>query len=410
MIRKAKAIWKSLGPGLVTGASDDDPSGIATYSQAGARFGLQTLWTALITLPLMIAVLEMCARLSLVTTRGLATNLINYYPKWVLYCVIALVFPAIAFNIGADIAGMGAVANLIFPQVPIFVFNIFFTLLLSITLVVFSYQKVASILKWLCMVLFIYCIVPFMVHQEWGEVAWSTFVPTIEWTKDYLYILVAILGTTISPYLFFWQGTMTLEHKNHDTRMRNIAVELKEMKRDINLGMIISNAVMFFIILTAASVLFPEGITQIDTVDQAAAALKPLAGNKAYLLFALGVIGTGLLAIPVLSGSLAYMIGETFLWSRGIDKKWGEAKKFYFVQIGVIVLGFLQSLLDISPVNFLIYTAVAYGMICPFLIGLILHMCNRKDILGDYTNGVGANVLGVTALVLNAIVAIALLI
>lgn len=410
MLKKLNTLWKSIGPGLVTGASDDDPSGIATYSQAGARFGLQTLWTALITLPLMIAVIEMCGRLSLETERGLESNLRLYYPKWLLYVIIALIIPATIFNIGADISGMGAVANLLYPDIPSGIFSLIFIILLTVSLVFFSYSKIAAILKWLCLVLIVYFIVPFMVKQDWKAVAWSTIVPQIEWSYDYLYILVAIIGTTISPYLFFWQSAMSLEHKNHRRYVPHKDIQIKEMRRDINIGMIVSNLVMFFIILTTGSVLFPAGIQNIETVEQAAQALKPLAGNWAYLLFALGVIGTGFLAIPVLAASLAYLLSEQYNLDGGIDKKWQDAKPFYAIMIGSIVIGWVLSLLDINPINFLILTALAYGLISPILIALILHMCNNKKIIGKRTNSFCSNLLGILALILNTGAAIALII
>ncbi len=410
MLTKARWLWRILGPGLVTGASDDDPSGIATYSQAGARFGLQTLWSAWLTLPLMIAVLEMFSRLSLTTGRGLGENLRLYYPKSFLYVVIAITLPAIIFNIGADILGMGAVAHLLFPDIPRNVFACAFTLMLIVGIVFFSYEWIAAILKWLCLVLAVYFLVPFMVKQDWQAVAFATLVPQIEWSYDFFYILVAILGTTISPYLFFWQSAMSLEHKNHRTIMPHIDIEMHEMKVDINIGMLISNLVMFFIILTAGSVLYPNGITHIDTVEQAAEALRPLAGEWAGLLFALGVIGTGFLAIPVLAGSVSYLMSEAFGWDGSIGRNWHEAKRFYAVMVGAICLGLGLCFFDIKPMQSLIYTAVAYGLICPFMIAIVLHLCNKQDVMGDQVNGRLANVFGGLALLLTAAAAIGLLV
>lgn len=410
MLKKAHKFWKTLGPGFITGASDDDPSGIATYSQAGARFGLKTLWLSWATLPLTIVVLEMIARLSLFTSKGLASNLREHYPVWIIYLVVILTFPAIIFNIGADLAGMDAVVRLQFPHVPRGVFSFVFTTILINMLIFFSYERVAAILKWLCLVLVVYFVVPFLVKQEWGTVLLATVIPEIEWSRDYLYIVVAVIGTTISPYLFFWQSAMSIEHKSHRKFWINMNTEMKEMKLDINVGMVISNLVMFFIILTTASVLFPAGIHHIETLEEAAAALRPLAGNYAYILFALGVIGTGLLAIPVLGGSIAYFVSDMFQLDGGIDKPWHQAKWFYCIMTGTLVLGFLLSLIEIQPVQFLIYTAVAYGVTTPVLIGLVLHICNNRKVVHRYANRRMANILGILALILTGAAAVALIV
>src|SRR5664279_4269896 len=283
--------WKILGPGLVTGASDDDPSGIATYSQAGAAYGLSTLWTALITFPLMASIQEMCARIGLVTSHGLAGTLKTNYSKPVLYLMLLFSFPAIVMNIGADIAGMGAVGNLLFPSIHATFFSIGFTIVLLVLIIYLPYQKIASILKYLCLVLLVYLIVPFLYKQDLAAVLKATFIPKIKLDKDFISILVAILGTTISPYLFFWQATMEVENKKK--MKRDLVVNkiiINEMRKDVDFGMLFSNLVMFFIILTTGSVLFKGGIHKIDTVEQAAQALKPLAGRAAYLLFATGAV------------------------------------------------------------------------------------------------------------------------
>ena len=401
--------WKLLGPGLVTGASDDDPSGIATYSQAGAQYGLSTLWTALITFPLMAAIQEMCARIGMVTSQGLTGTLKTNYPKSILYIMVLFSFPAIVLNIGADIAGMGAVGNLLFPKIPAIFFSIGLTILLLIIIVFLPYQKIASVLKYLCMVLLVYLIVPFLYKQDWMVILKGTFIPTIKFDKNYISILVAILGTTISPYLFFWQATMEVEdRKNRKILVLNKEI-MNEMKADVNFGMLFSNLVMFFIILTTGTVLFNGGIHQIDTVEQAAQALKPLAGNFAYLLFAVGVIGTGLLAIPVLSGSLSYIITETFGWKQGLDKKFYEAKGFYIVVMISLILGLSMNELGISPVKALIYSAILYGLTAPVLIAIILHIANNKKVMGEYTNGKLSNILGFSTLILMTTAAVVML-
>jgi len=406
---KLLRFWKILGPGLVTGASDDDPSGIATYSQAGAAYGLSTLWTALITFPLMAAIQEMCARIGMITAQGLAGTLKKNYSKTVLYLMLLFSFPAIVMNIGADIAGMGAVGNLLVPSVHAIFFSIVFTIILLGLIIFLPYQKIAFVLKYLCIVLLVYFIVPFLYKQNFLAILKATFIPTLKFNKEFISILVAILGTTISPYLFFWQATMEVEDikqmKKHLVVNKRI---LHEMKQDVDFGMLFSNVTMFFIILTTGTVLFNGGIHKIDTVEQAAQALKPLAGNFAYLLFALGVIGTGLLAIPVLSGSLSYIFTETFGWKDGLDKKFHQAKMFYIIMAISLILGLSLNYIGISPIKALIYSAILYGLTAPVLIAIILHISNNKKIMGKNTNGKRSNILGFTTLILMTATAVVL--
>ena len=412
MKRQNKLIrfWKILGPGLITGASDDDPSGIATYSQAGAAYGLSTLWTAIVTFPLMAAIQEICARIGIVTAIGLTGNLKKNYSKSVLYLMLLFSFPAIILNIGADIAGMGAVSNLLFPTINANYFSVFFTFFLIFLIVFLPYKKMASILKYLCIVLVVYFIVPFLYKQNLKEIFIGTFVPKIKFDKNFIAILVGILGTTISPYLFFWQATMEVEDIKQKKKVIVVNNKiLSDMKKDVDFGMLFSNLVMFFIILTTGTVLYKGGIHQIDTVEQAAAALKPLAGNFAYFLFAAGVIGTGLLAIPVLSGSLSYIITETFGWEQGLDKKFHDAKAFYVVMAISLILGLSLNYVGISPVKALIYTAILYGLTAPVLIAIILHIANNKKIMGNFTNSMFSNIMGFGALVVMTVAAIALL-
>ena len=400
--------WKILGPGLVTGASDDDPSGIATYSQAGAAYGLSTLWTALITFPLMASIQEMCARIGLVTSQGLAGTLKTYYSKPVLYLMLLFSFPAIVMNIGADIAGMGAVGNLLFPSIHATYFSIVFTIMLLVLMIYLPYQKIAAILKYLCIVLFVYLVIPFLYKQNWVAVLKATFIPTLKFNKNFISVLVAILGTTISPYLFFWQATMEVEENMKKHLVVNKRI-IHEMKQDVDFGMLFSNVTMFFIILSTGSVLFNGGIHQIDTVEQAAQALKPLAGNSAYILFAIGIIGTGFLAIPVLSGSLSYIITETFGLKGGLDKKFHQAKAFYAIIAISLILGLSMNYIGVSPIKALIYSAILYGMTAPVLIAIILHISNNKKIMGKFTNGKTSNILGFTALILMSVAAVILI-
>jgi len=403
---KLSRFWKLLGPGLVTGASDDDPSGIATYSQAGAAYGLSTLWTSIVAFPLMAAIQQMCARIGLVTSQGLTGTLKKYYPRPVLYLMLLFSFPAIVMNIGADIAGMGAVGNLLFPSIDASFFSVFFTILLLGLIIYLPYLKIASILKYLCIVMLVYFIVPFLYKQDFGEILKATFIPSLKFDKDFIAILVGILGTTISPYLFFWQASVEVEEmKNKKTHLVVNKKIIHNMKQDVDFGMTFSGFVMYFIILTTGTVLFKAGVHQINTVEEAAMALKPLAGNLAYLLFAIGVIGTGLIAIPVLSGSLSYIFSETFGWEQGLDKKFHEAKGFYVIIAISLVLGLSLNYIGISPIKALIYTAILYGITAPVLIAIILHISNNKKIMGEYVNEKMTNILGFAALIIMTVAA-----
>lgn len=423
--------FKALGPGLVTGASDDDPSGIATYSQAGARFGLTTLWAALFTFPLMAAIQEMCARIGIMTSVGLTTTLKKHYSKPLLYLMMVFSVPAIILNIGADIAGMGAVANLMFPSVSPMIFSVAFTFLLMVLIIYLPYNKLVAILKYLCLSLLLYIAVPFFTHPNWLQVIKNTIVPTIQFNKDFVEIIVAILGTTISPYLFFWQVTMEAEDVKSSRQLllarrkilkgeedaatakikekKFISLLIKKMQVDVNLGMLLSNMVMFFIILATGTALFAHGITQIDTVEQAAKALQPVAGKASYIFFTIGVIGTGLLAIPVLSGSLSYIISETFGWTGSLDKKFFQAKSFYIVIIISLLLGLLINYWGLSPIKALLYTAILYGLTSPFLIAIVLHIANNKKIMKENTNSRLSNILGFITLIVMTAAAIALI-
>ncbi|MGZ3904037.1 MAG: NRAMP family divalent metal transporter [Bacteroidia bacterium] len=398
---KAKRTWKLLGPGLITGSSDDDPSGVATYSQAGAGFGFTTLWTSIFTFPLMASIQEMCARIGLVTGDGLAAAIKKNYSRKILYLMLIFSFPAIVMNIGADIAGMGAVANLLVPSVPPYVHSIIFTAGLIPAIIFWPYKRIAAVMKYLCLILLVYLLVPFVVNTNWEQALKSSFFPKITWDKTYISILVAVLGTTISPYLFIWQTSMEVEDlKKKEAGFVVNKQVIKEMRFDIGYGMFYSNLIMFFIILTAATVLNSAGIYQIDTVEQAAGALKPLVGNFAYLLFSLGIIGTGFLAIPVLAGALSYAVAETFNWEEGLDKKYNEAKPFYWVIAVSLIIGLCINFIGLSPIKALIYTAILYGLTAPVLISIILFICNNKKIMGEFVNGPWSNIFGVMALLL----------
>jgi len=409
-VKSLKSFVKKLGPGLVTGASDDDPSGIATYSQAGAAYGLMTLWTAVLAFPLMSAIQKMCAKIGLVTNQGLTGTLKKHYPKPLLYLMLLFSFPAIVMNIGADIAGMGAVGNLLFPEIDASFFSVFFMVLLLALIIYLPYQRIAAVLKYLCIVMLVYFIVPFLYKQDFTKILSATFLPKFEWSENYLAILVGIFGTTISPYLFFWQASIEVEEMN--ARKKHLMVNkriINEMNMDVDFGMTISGFVMYFIILTTGTVLYQGNIHQIDTVEEAALALKPLAGDMAYLLFAIGILGTGLIAIPVLSGSLSYIFAETFGWEQGLDKKFHEARGFYTVIAISLLLGLSLNYIGISPIQALIYTAILYGVTAPVLILMILHISNNKEIMGQYVNSKSLNILGFAAFLIMSIAAIALL-
>lgn len=401
---------KYFGPGIITGASDDDPSGIATYSQAGAMFGLATLWTAFIAFPLMTVIQTMCARIGMVTGRGLAGTLKEHYPRWVLFVTVGFGAPAIVLNIGANIAGMGAVGHMMFPQIDPMFFSVFFTMLLMIFMIFLPYQKITNILKYACLSLLVYCIVPFFYDGiAIKDILKASFIPTIEFSKEYLMILVGILGTTISPYLFFWQASVEVEEKEHQHIIIVDKSHIKSMESDVNTGMLFSGIIMYCIILTTGMVLFPNGITKITTVEEAAMALHPLLGRSASLLFSLGVIGTGLIAIPVLSGCLSYMFSEIVNIPRGLDRTFQQAKGFYAIMALSLILGLSLSIFGISPVDALIATAILYGLTAPVLIAVIIHIANNKEIMGEFVNTRWMNIGGISTLMIMSLAAISLI-
>jgi Mn2+/Fe2+ NRAMP family transporter len=402
-----KNFIKNLGPGLITGASDDDPSGIATYSQAGAKLGLATLWTAWITFPLMFSIQEMSARIAIATSKGLISNIKNHYHLSIVYFTLFCCVPAIVLNIAADLAAMGAASHLIVPLIPSMVFCCFYSLLILCMLIFFNYKTIAKILKYTCCVFFLYFIIPFLVKQNWKDILYHAFVPTIHFNKEYIALLVAILGTTISPYLFFWQATMEAEEKKQ--KKIHIKNTIEKMRWDVGIGMLISNLVMFFIMLTTGTILFQNNITDITTVEQAAKALEPLAGNLCYLLFSIGIVGTGLLAISVFSSCISYLITSSFNWKEGLNKKLHQAKLFYAVMTFSILLGLLMDLLKINPIHALIYTAILYGVSAPPIILLIMLIANNKKTMGRLVNGTISNVFGGITFILMSSAAILLI-
>ncbi len=396
---KFHAYLKALGPGVITGASDDDPSGIATYSQTGAQFGYAQLWTALFTFPLMTAIQEICARIALQTGAGLAENIREHYPKPVLYFCVALLFIANTVNAGTDLGAMAASGQLLLG-IPFVIWLVAITLL-TVTLEIFvDYKQYARVLRFLTFSLFAYVLVVFVVPQDWGQALRSTLIPTLQFKQDYLLNLVAILGTTLSPYLYFWQASEEVEEEIDEgkvTKAQRKGVsrsELKWMRADVTSGMFFSNVVMWFIIVTTAATLFRNGITNIDSAPQAAEALRPLAGDFAYALFAAGIIGTGLLAVPILAGSAAYAVAETLKLREGLYLKLRQAPGFYGVIAFSTFVGAAINLVGINPIQALYYTAVLNGVVAPPLLIMIMLISNNRRIMQTKTNGKVANTLG----------------
>ncbi len=401
LAKKTKDYWHMLGPGLTTGASDDDPSGIATYSQTGAQSGFHLLWLSVWTFPLMATVQEMCARIGLVTGRGLAGNIRAHYPKRILYLCAMLLFAANCINIGADLGAMAKAVQLLSPHFNFAFLVIGFTVL-SLGLQIFTpYARYAKYLKWLALVLFSYVASALMAHLDWHSIIHQAYMPSIHFNKEELIIICAILGTTISPYLFFWQTSQEVEEQilqgKTTLRQRRSATpksDVRSMRVDVWSGMLLSNSVMFFIIAACGGVLFQHGITQINTAADAAQALRPFAGNATYFLFSIGIIGTGLLAIPVLAGSSSYVIAESFSWREGLYNRLGKAYAFYGVIIISMLVGLVMNFVGIDPIKALIYAALANGFVAPIILFLIVRIADNKKIMGKWRIGPVARTIG----------------
>ena len=404
---------KKLGPGLISGAADDDPSGIATYSQTGAQYGTGLLWLAAWTFPLMAMIQEMCARIALVTGQGLAANIKHTYPRKVLYICTILLFAANTLNIGADLGAMAKAVQLINPKIS-FVFLVIFIGVVGLLLQVFiPYKKYAKYLKWLVISLFSYVITGLMINMDWSMLLRDGIIPHITFSKTQILLITGILGTTISPYLFFWQTSQEVEEQIAEgkttvkARQGTNDNEIKKMRVDVWTGMFLSNLVMFFIIAVCANTLFVNGITNISTASDAALALSPLAGPWATTLFAIGIIGTGMLAIPVLAGSTSYAISESFGWKEGLYCNINEARAFYGVIIVSILIGILINFIGIDPMKALIYSAIANGIIAPIIIIFIVHISGSAHIMGRYKNSRFGNIVGWMVTALMSITAIA---
>jgi len=389
---EAEEYWHTLGPGFITGGADNDPTAIAASSQAGARYGLQLIWTDLFTYPFMAVVQEMCARIGLVSGRGLAANIRSHYSTRALYAVTTLLFFANALNIAADLGAMAAGARLIIPGVTLELFVIAFALACLLLEIFISYARYAKYLKYLTLALLSYVAVAFSVGLDWGSVLSHTFIPSLTFSKDQIFLVCAILGTAISPYLFFWQTSQEIEeeilHGETSIQARRADVSkhsLRRMRTDVWSGMAYSNIITFFITAAAAGTLYLQGGIDITTADQAAAALAPF-GQFASALFALGIVGSGLLAVPVLAGSTAYAMSESFGWKQGLYRKLKQAHAFYGVIIVSMLIGIIANLMHLDPIKGLIYAAVANGVIAPFVLFFVVRLSSNKHIMGEYSN------------------------
>jgi NRAMP (natural resistance-associated macrophage protein)-like metal ion transporter len=418
-----KNALRFLGPGLITGASDDDPSGIATYSQAGAGFGLGMLWLAIFQYPLITVIQEMCARIGLATGGGIAGTMRRKYSKEVVFPLVSLLLVANTINIGADIGAMAASVRLVFPQIPIVVITISFAAFILTAEILVPYEKYARILKYLTLSLFTYVATALIVGGNAMQIFLSSVIPHLEFSRDYAMMFVAIFGTTISPYLFFWQASEESEENIAKHKIKEIGhgrpkvsrKEVKKMRMDVAAGMALSQFIMWSIIITTAGTLHTYGLTNIQTADEAAKALEPLvttfpnSGEIAEVIFALGIIGTGLLTVPILAGSSAYAISDTFGWKQGLGKKFKQAKPFYLVIAISTIIGLGINFVNIDPIKALIYTAVINGITAVPILYAILRIANDKKILKDKTNGVLSNTLGWLTFLIMGVSAVILL-
>lgn len=401
--KKIRKLFKILGPGFITGASDDDPSGIATYAQTGAKFGYSQLWLAFFSTPFMIVIQEMCGRIGLVKGRGLSAAIKERYGKKILYPLILLLVIANTINIGADLGAMAASAQLIF-KLPFIFLLIGMTAITLILEIFVSYKTYAKYLKYLALSLFAYVIVVFIVKQNWNQIAYSTFVPHFSSSREYLMNIVAILGTTISPYLFFWQSNQEVEEEVEAGKLpamdegtpKITKKDISRLRWDTASGMLFSNLIMFFIIVTFASTLFPNGIHEVETAEQAALALQPLAGNFASIIFLIGIMGVGLLGVPVLAGSASYAVAELFGWKSGLYRKLKAAHGFYSIIALATIIGLLINFVGVKPFTMLYYAAILNGTVAPFLMIAIVMLAGDKKTMGNYTSSRWLSMLGWT--------------
>jgi NRAMP (natural resistance-associated macrophage protein)-like metal ion transporter len=415
-----KSLLRSLGPGLITGASDDDPSSIGTFSQAGAKFGFGMLWTVLFTYPLMMVVQEICARIGLLKGDGLAAVIGKKYSKKVVMPIICLLFVANVVNIGADIGIMAASAKIIIPFPSPNVFSIIFAFFIIIAILIIPYKKYVKILKYLTISLFTYVATAIIVGGDWYQILISSLVPHIEFSADFSTMLVAIFGTSISPYLFFWQASEEAEEEVSQQKIKEIGKgkpkvsknEIKSMRTDVAVGRVFAQSITWAIMITAAGSLHAHGITDIQSAEQAAKSLEPLvtafpnAGEISKIVFALGIIGTGLLSIPILAGSTAYALSDTFGWKKGLSKKFGQAKAFYLIIVICGIIGLSINILGINPIKALVYTSVINGVVSVPILFILMRLSNDNDILQNNTNGRVLNIVGWLTFIVMAILTI----
>jgi NRAMP (natural resistance-associated macrophage protein)-like metal ion transporter len=403
-----------LGPGLITGASDDDPSGIATYSQVGAQFGYGLAWTLVLTYPLMCAIQEIAARIGRVTGAGIAGNLRKYYPAWLLNSIVGLLVIANTINIGADLGAMGAALKLLIggPQLLYVALFAFFSALLEIFV---RYSRYVSVLKWLTLSLFAYVATVFVVKVPWAEVGYALVAPSLSFKADYVVAIVAVFGTTISPYLFFWQAAEEVEEEQENPEAHPLKrapeqapAELSRIRIDTYLGMALSNVIALFIIITTAATLNAHGIVDIQTSSQAAEALRPIAGNFAFAVFAAGIIGTGLLTLPVLAGSAAYALGEARRWPVGLARKPAQAKAFYGAIAAATILGAIMNFTPIDPIKALFWSAVVNGVAAAPVMAMMMILTMRRDIMGGFTLPRALQVVGWLATIVMALTIVAM--
>ncbi len=410
-----RRFFKILGPGLITGAADDDPSGVATYAVTGASLGYASLWTMIVTLPMMVAAQLMSVKVALVTGRGLAGVLRRHYPPIVVLPAVLGLVIANTINAGADIGAIAAAVNLLVP-IPIIAMIIPIAAVILALQVMGTYHQIASVFKWTTLALFAYIGASFLARPDFGAVVRGTLLPSVSLDSKWLTVLVAVLGTTISPYMWFWQASQEVEERvaiGHRRLWQRKDTSEKEMKYatwDVDIGMVFSNVVAYFVILATAATLFKAGKTDIKSAAEAAEALRPLAGDAARLLFALGLMGTGFLAVPVLTGSGAYALAEALGWKVGLNEKPRRARGFYAIVAGSTVVGMAINFVGINPVDALFWTAVINGFLTPPLLGLLMHVSNNKHVMGERVNGVGLNVVGGITTLIMAAAAVGLLV
>lgn len=397
---EARRILQVLGPGLTTGASDDDPSGIATYSQVGAQFGYGLGWTLVLSLPLMAAIQEISARIGRVSGHGIAGNLARHYPKAVLYAIVALLFTANTINIGADLGAMGAALKLLIGG-PTLLYVALFGLVSALAEIFIQYARYEPFLKWLTLSLFAYVATVFIVDVPWAYIPRHILLPNVSLDPGYITSVIAVLGTTISPYLFFWQAEEEVEaaeeRPNHSPLRddpKSAPREFARIRIDTVIGMVFSNVVALAILMTTAATLHAHGVVNIETSAQAAEALRPIAGDFAFAVFALGIVGTGLLAVPVLAGSAAYAVGETMGWPSGLARQPGEAKAFYLVVAFATLIGVLLNFSDIDPIKALFWSAVINGIVAVPVMAMMMLMTRRPEIMGELPLPPGLRALG----------------